>query len=346
MFGSLSLPRLNDRTIRRLARSAAASAALALGLVGTLAAPRAGIAQEAAPTRVAIGTGGETGVYYPAGGAICRMLNRGRDLHGIRCGVEATDGSLDNLAELRAGLLDFGIVQSDWQHHAANGTDRFAALGPFEDLRAVLALHAEPFTVVARADAGIATFADLAGKRVSVGTLGSGQRATLDVLLDRMGWSHADFARARPLPASDQARALCEAEIDALVYIVGHPAASIREATEACDSRLIAVPAEAADALIAEAPFYSKAEIPGGLYRGNPDPVPTFGVRATLVTRASVAEETVYALVRAVFEAGEVFRSLHPALTGLGPDEMARSALSAPLHPGALRYFREAGLGE
>jgi len=297
-------------------------------------------------TFIAIGTGGVTGVYYPAGGAICRLVNRDRAEHGIRCGVESTGGSVFNINAIRGGELEFGVAQSDWQYHAYNGSSQFEEQGAFEDLRAVFSVHPEPFTVVARADAGIETFEDLQGKRVNVGNPGSGQRGTMEVLMDAMGWTMDDFAVASELQAAEQSQALCDNNIDAMIYTVGHPSGSIQEATTACDSVLVNVDNDATQMLVEENPFYRVATIPGGMYRGNPDDVTTFGVGATFVTSADVPEEVVYTVVSAVFENIDQFRGLHPAFANLDPAEMASDGLSAPLHAGAERYFREAGLIE
>jgi len=297
-------------------------------------------------TFIAIGTGGVTGVYYPAGGAICRLVNRDRAEHGIRCGVESTGGSVFNINAIRGGELEFGVAQSDWQYHAYNGSSQFEEQGAFEDLRAVFSVHPEPFTVVARADAGIETFEDLQGKRVNVGNPGSGQRGTMEVLMDAMGWTMDDFAVASELQAAEQSQALCDNNIDAMIYTVGHPSGSIQEATTACDSVLVNVDNDATQMLVEENPFYRVATIPGGMYRGNPDDVTTFGVGATFVTSADVPEEVVYTVVSAVFDNIDQFRGLHPAFANLDPAEMASDGLSAPLHAGAERYFREAGLIE
>ena len=297
-------------------------------------------------TFIAIGTGGVTGVYYPTGGAICRLVNRDRAEHGIRCGVESTGGSVFNINAVRGGELEFGVAQSDWQFHAYNGTSRFEEQGPFEGLRAVFSVHPEPFTVVARADAGIESFEDLKGKRVNVGNPGSGQRGTMEVLMEAMGWTMGDFAVAAELQAAEQSQALCDNNIDAMVYTVGHPSGSIQEATTACDSVLVTVDGEAVDGLVADNPFYRTATIPGGMYRGSDEDVATFGVGATFVSSADVPEEVVYVVVKAVFENIDQFRGLHPAFADLDPSEMAQAGLSAPLHPGAERYFREAGLME
>ncbi len=293
---------------------------------------------------VTIGTGAVTGVYYPTGGAICRLVNRDRKRHGIRCSVESTGGSIYNLNTLRAGELDLGIVQSDWQYHAFKGTSEFAERGPFEDLRAVFSLHPEPFTVVARADAGIETFTDLQGKRVNIGNPGSGQRGTMEVVMEAFGWTRDDFALVSELKAAEQARALCDNKIDAMVYTVGHPSGSIKEATTACDAVLVEVAGPEIDALVEANPYYRHAVIPGGTYKGTDADVATFGVAATLVSTAATEPERVYQVVRAVFDHFDRFRRLHPAFARLDKRSMTRDGLTAPLHPGARRYFREAGL--
>ncbi|MCC6007869.1 MAG: TAXI family TRAP transporter solute-binding subunit [Rhodobacteraceae bacterium] len=295
-------------------------------------------------TFISIGTGGVTGVYYPAGGAICRLVNRDRAEHGIRCGVESTGGSIFNINAVREGELEFGVAQSDWQFHAFNGSSRFEEQGPFEGLRAVFSLHPEPFTVVARADAGISSFDDLSGKRVNVGNPGSGQRGTMEVVMEAMGWTMSDFSVVSELPAGEQATAMCDNNIDAIVYTVGHPSGAIQEATTACDTVLVNVDNDTIRALVEDRDYYRMATIPGGMYRGNADDVTTFGVGATFVTSDDVPEEVVYQVVKAVFENLEQFRALHPALAILVPEEMASDGLSAPLHPGAERFFREAGL--
>lgn len=315
----------------------------ALLAAGTAFAAMPAMAQD---TFITIGTGGVTGVYYPTGGAICRLVNRDRAEHGIRCGVESTGGSIFNINAIRSGELEFGVAQSDWQFHAYNGTSRFEEQGAFEDLRAVFSVHPEPFTVVARADAGIETFDDLQGKRMNVGNPGSGQRGTMEVVMEAMGWTMDDFAVASELQAAEQSQALCDNNIDAMVYTVGHPSGSIQEATTACDSVLVNVTGPVIDSLIDERPYYRTATIPGGMYRGNDEDTQTFGVGATFVTRADVPEEVVYEVVKAVFENFDQFKGLHPAFANLEPEEMASDGLSAPLHPGAERYFQEAGLIE
>ncbi|MFP4274305.1 MAG: TAXI family TRAP transporter solute-binding subunit [Paracoccaceae bacterium] len=293
---------------------------------------------------ITIGTGGVTGVYYPTGGAICRLVNQGRSDHGFRCSVESTGGSIYNLNTIREGELEFGVAQSDWQYHAYNGSSRFEDQGAFEDLRAVFSVHPEPFTVVARADAGITDFEDLKGKRVNIGNPGSGQRGTMEVVMEAMGWTTDDFELATELKAAEQSQALCDNQIDAMVYTVGHPAGSIQEATTACDSVLVNVDNDTIRELVEDRPYYRMATIPGGMYRGNPDDVTTFGVGATFVSSAAVSEDAVYAVVKAVMENFEDFKGLHPAFAVLEKEQMVKDGLSAPLHDGAAKYYREAGL--
>lgn len=313
---------------------------LAAAVAGALSAPMAMAKDE---TFITIGTGGVTGVYYPTGGAICRLMNKNHKETGVRCSVESTGGSVYNINTIRDGELDFGIAQSDWQYHAYKGDSKFADKGAFEGLRAVFSIHPEPFTVVARADSGIKNFADLKGKRVNIGNPGSGQRGTMEVLMDAMGWKASDFALATELKASEQSKALCDNQIDAMVYTVGHPSGSIQEATTSCDAVLVNVTGDAVDKLVADNPYYATATIPGGMYRGNADDVQTFGVRATLVTSADEPDDVVYALVKSVFDNFDEFKKLHPAFAHLTPEEMVTQGLSAPIHPGALKYYKEKG---
>ncbi|VAW02356.1 TRAP transporter solute receptor, TAXI family precursor [hydrothermal vent metagenome] len=292
---------------------------------------------------ITIGTGGVTGVYYPTGGAICRLVNKGRKEHGVRCSVESTGGSVYNINTIREGELEFGVAQSDWQYHAYNGTSKFEEAGPFEDLRAVFSVHPEPFTVVARADSGIKTFADLKGKRVNLGNPGSGSRGTFEVVLEAMGWSADDFALATELKSSEQSAALCDNQVDAIAFTVGHPSGTISEATTSCDSIIVAVDGPVIQKLIDDNDYYRSATIPGGMYRGSDADVPTFGVGATFVTSAKVSDKAVYTVVASVFDNFEAFKKLHPAFANLDPKEMISDGLSAPLHPGAVKYYKEQG---
>lgn len=290
-----------------------------------------------------IGTGGVTGVYYAAGGAICRLVNKGRSQHGYRCTVESTGGSVANINTLRAGDLDFGVAQSDWNYHGYKGTSSFQKNGPFEDLRSVFALHPEPFTMLARADANAKNIDDLKGKRVNVGNPGSGTRASMEELLTAMDWKLSDFSLASELKADEHGAALCDNKIDAFFYGVGHPSANIQDPVTTCGAKLVNITGPAIDKLVAENSYYAKAVIPGGLYKGNDQDTQTYGVLATFVTSAKVPEDAVYTMVKAVFDNFDEFKKLHPAFAHLNAENMVKDGLSAPLHPGAAKYYKEKG---
>ncbi len=291
-----------------------------------------------------VGTGSRSGVYIQAGRAICRLINRDTDRHGLTCAAPPTAGSISNLESVRAGDLDFGIAQSDWHHFAYTGTSRFADAGADENLRSVFSVHGEPFTLVARRDAGISVLGDLEGKRVNIGNPGSGQRATMELVMAAKGWDKDSFALANELPASQQSLALCHDRVQAMVYTVGHPNPSVKQATDLCDAAIVNVEDATIDELVSEYPFYSYVKIPGGLYAANPEAVTTFGVRATLVSSAEVDADVVYEVVKAVFDNMAEFKKVHPAFSVLTPEVMVREGLSAPLHDGAMRYFKEKGL--
>jgi len=292
---------------------------------------------------ISIGTGGVTGVYYPTGGAICRLVNRDRKEHGIRCAVESTGGSVYNINTIKAGELEFGVAQSDWQYHAYNGTSKFAD-NPFPELRAMFSVHPEPFTLLVRADSGITSFEGLKGKRVNVGNPGSGQRATMEVVMDAFGIGMDDLALATEYKGSEMAKQICDDNIDAMIYTIGHPAAAIKEATTTCNVNLVSVTGAPIDALVADNPYYRVATIPGGMYAGNPDDTTTFGVGATFVTSASVPDDVAYIVAKSVLSNLDDFRNLHPAFANLDAKQMISDGLSAPLHPGAIRAYKELGL--
>ncbi|MEM6339925.1 MAG: TAXI family TRAP transporter solute-binding subunit [Pseudomonadota bacterium] len=291
---------------------------------------------------ITIGTGGQTGVYFVVGQSICRLVNRGSGDHGLKCTAPSTGGSIANINAIKAGDMDMGVAQSDWQFHAFNGSSQFEGAG-FDKLRAVFSVHGEPFTVVARTDSGVASFDDLFGKRVNVGNPGSGQRATMDVVLGAMGKSADDFALASELKPAEQSAALGDNKVDAIIYTVGHPNGSIQEATSTVDATLVPVTGDAIETLVNDNPYYAKATIPGGMYKGTDGDVETFGVKATFVTSADVEDDVVYTVVKAVFDNFDRFKGLHPAFANLSEEEMIADGLSAPLHPGAEKYYRERG---
>lgn len=291
-----------------------------------------------------IGTGVVTGMNFPAGGAICRLINRGRDAHGLRCAVESTGGSVHNINALRSGEFGLAIVQSDWQSHAVNGTGSFKASGPYEDLRALFSIHAETFNVLVRRESGIRQFGDLKGKRVNIGTPGSGQRGVLGDLLAAYNWTLKDFGQIAELRVADQARALCENKVDASIFVAGHPNGAVQEALGACDVILVEVSGPEVGRLLTDHPEYAAVQVPAGAYERLDSDLRSFGLKATLVASAQLDDEVAYQIVKAVFDNFEELRGMHPAFAGLDPRDMPRAGSAAPLHAGAERYFREKGL--
>ncbi len=318
---------------------------LVIGACATLAA-----CQEETPTAptssqkfISIGTGGVTGVYYPTGGAICRLVNKDRKDHGVRCSAESTGGSIYNINTIRNGELEFGVAQSDWQYHAYNGTSKFKDKGAFKKLRAVFSVHPEPVTILARSDSGIENITDFKDKRINIGNPGSGTRGTWEVIENALGWQRSDLALPADLKSAETGQALCDGKIDAYFWLVGHPSALTQETLASCDARLVNAIGPAIDKLVADNPYYRSATIPASMYDGMESDVKTFGVGATFVTSADVPEEDVYVVVRAVFENFDQFKKLHPAFKNLKAEEMIKDSLSAPLHPGAVKYYKEKG---
>jgi len=291
---------------------------------------------------VVIGTGSRSGVYFQAGRVICRLITR--NLKDVGCRVLETPGSLSNLDNVQVGALEIGLVQSDIQYHAVNHSGPFQFVDrPYDNMRALFSLHTEPFTLVARRDAGIEVLDDLKGRRVNIGNVGSGQRATMEVVMRAKGWTKDDFQLVTELPASQQSLALCHNRIQAMIYTVGHPNRSVAKAVVLCDADIVNVADPVIDALVAANPYYSYTLIPADAYSGMHDPVKTFGVLATVVSSADVDDELVYRVVKALFENFDSFRRMHRVFHDLEPSKMIKDGLSAPLHKGAARYYRERG---
>ena len=293
---------------------------------------------------ITIGTGGVTGVYYPTGGSICRLVNKGRKAHGIRCSVESTGGSAYNINTIRAGELDMGVAQSDVQSAAWNGILGFKEGGKFKELRSVFSVHAEPLQLIVRADSGITSFEGVKGKRVNLGNHGSGQRETMKLIMAHLGWTDKDFALAGDLKSSEQSKALCDNKLDAVFFTAGIPSGSVKEATTSCDTKIISMDGPWVDTFVKKYPAYAKAMIPGGTYRGTDADVNTFGPKATFVSSTATSADTVYQVVKAVFENFDDFKKLHPAFKPVTKAGMAMDGLAAPLHDGAMKYYKEAGI--
>jgi TRAP transporter TAXI family solute receptor len=312
------------------------------GFIGSVVLLSTPVLAQQQQTFITIGTGGITGVYYPAGGAICRLVNQGRKDHGIRCTVESTGGSVFNVNAITSGDINLGMSQGDVQFFALRGEGPFKDRGANRDLRALFALHPEAMTIVARRDANIKSWTEIKGKRLNIGDPGSGKRDMTEDLMRESNLKVSDLKLATDLKPAEMASALCDNKIDAFTYVVGHPNAAIKEATTTCSATVISVPDSEISKVLKGAPYYSGATIPARMYGDHGD-IKTFGVRATLVTSAKLPDNVAYAIVKAVFDNLEEFKKLHPALANLSAQDML-SGNTAPYHEGALRYFREKGL--
>jgi TRAP transporter TAXI family solute receptor len=333
-----------DRWAARLAVKVAQPILLATVVSASISASCAAPAVVADRARFTLATGVPGGVYLPVGNAICRIFNLAQESRPKPCVAVTSDGSAGNVRLVRTGERALGLSQSDVAYAAYRGRGRFAAAGPDVEVRALIALHTEPLAVIARADGGIRHFEDLRGKRISVGKTDVPYAATRDDLLAAHGWTTSDFGRSLELGLAEQNRALCDGTVDAIMFQAAQPNGFIQEVTVGCPARLLRLEGPAIRRLLAAHPYYVASVIPGGVYLGNPEDVPTFGTRVLLVTSARQSEELAYAVVKAVFENFVEFRHLHPALFPLKISDMLPDSTLVPLHPGAAKYYREAGL--
>jgi uncharacterized protein len=295
------------------------------------------------PELLRLGTAAVTGAYFPVGGAICQAYNARRAPDAALCVAIAGGNSKDNLEGLRTGALEFALVQSDWQFHALRGGAGYGPARAMPELRSVLSLYKEPLTLLARRDAKVAKLNDLRGKRVSLGAPGSGARVLMDALLRAKGWRREDFKAQLDLDAAAQADALCAGKIDVAAFVSGHPNGLIGAAAQGCDLVLVPVEGAEVDRLLADNPFYARSTIAGGLYAGNAEPAPSFGVAVTLVTHARLDPDAVAGLVAALAADLEGFEAYHPVLAGLAPEELIHDGLTAPPHDGAARVWKAQG---
>lgn len=296
-------------------------------------------------TFVTIGTGGVTGIYYPTGGAISRMINKKFEQYKIKATVESTGGSVYNINSVISGDLEFGIAQSDRQYQAYHGLAEWSEKGAQKDLRAVFSIHPESITLIASVKSGINSVSDLKGKRVNIGNPGSGQLQNSRDVLDAFGIGDKAVSAER-VKAIEAPALLQDEKIDAFFYTVGHPAANIKEATSGrIKVKIISIKGDAVGSLLKKFPYYAKSVIPIRFYPNaiNEGDVESIGVKATLITSKNTDEKIVYAITKEVFENFEKFKKLHPAYSALKKKDMLKG-LSAPIHIGALKYYKEAGL--
>lgn len=281
-----------------------------------------------------------TGVYYQVALQISNMMNKhmGDEYNFIG---RPTGGSVFNINALERGAFDFGVAQSDRNWQAFNGSADWEGRA-VTDLRSLFSMHPETVMLVTRKDTGIKSMEDLKGKRVNIGNPGSGQRGNAEDVLRLYGLDFSKDFRAQGLQQHEASRALVDRNIDAFFYTVGNPSAAIDEPAQSINLDMVPINSDAIKDFVEQHPYYIMTAIPGGTYRGIDRDIETFAVTATVVTNENVSDEVVYDLVKTVFENLDELRASHAAFRHLKPEEMLQG-LSAPLHPGALRYYQEKG---
>lgn len=314
---------------------------MAAGLVLALALPACTLVQYRPD--VAIGTGTPGGAYFPLGDSICRMFNLDLPQRSLRCAAYPSRGAVANVESLLEGRIDIGIVSSDVLADARSGDGPFASRGPASPLRALFTGQTEAFTIVARRDLQIRAATELRGKRVNLGSPGSGERVSMERIMAALGFAPADFAAALELPLAQQHEAFCANALDAIVYMVRHPNGRIDDAIRTCRGVLVDVKGPQIDALLSRHPEYSPAVIAGGTYPSNPETVTTLGVRTAIITTTRLSDSVAYEITKSVFENIDDFRRVHPDFATLQPREMVPVDAGVPLHPGAARYYRARG---
>lgn len=297
---------------------------------------------------IIIGAGEQAGVHYNVGRAICRQVaksGQGLTCEALRIERGHAAEPLAVLANVRNGTIEAGIVASDWHYFAVKGTGPAKFLDEkFDTLRSLFSLYGEPFTVIARRDAGIDGLDDLAGKRVNIGNPGSNARTVMEMVMKAKGWTQDSFQLADGLTEAEQYLALCHNRVQATVMTGAHPNARIAQALKLCDAKIVDVTGPAIDKLIGENPYFARISIPGGVYGKSAKAVKSFGVTVTVVSSTDVSDDVAYALTNSVFNNLDALKRVHPALMAINQSQMRTDGLTAPLHPGALRYFREKGM--
>lgn len=308
-------------------------AVVALGLLGS--APQA-----LAKTDVLFGGAAIVGVYYQVALQISNLMNKhmGQKYNYIG---RPTGGSVFNINAMIRETFDFGVAQSDRNFQAFNGLADWDGK-PVKNLRSVFSMHPETVMLVTRKDTGIKKVTDIKGKRVNIGNPGSGQRGNAEEVLKIYGIDQNKDIMAEGLQQGEASRALVDRKIDAFFYTVGNPSAAIEEPAQSVDMVLIPLDHPDIKKLADEKPYYVYTKIPAGLYKGVNYDVPTYAVTATVITHEKVADEIVYDMVKTVFEHLDELKASHAAFKVLEPKQMLKG-LSAPFHPGAIKYYKEKG---
>jgi uncharacterized protein len=295
-----------------------------------------------------IATATPTGNYFGIGNALCRVLQRqglyleSGDVTLLGCGASATSGSLQNVELLRTRAVDFGLVQSDVAFHAYNGSGRFEGRR-VDQLRSLLSLNTEAFQVLAGRGTNVSIWGDLKGKKVNLGPAGTTANTVFRELFEIHGVDEKWLGQALTIPVSTHTVELCEGNIEVLGQTTGVPNSGLAGAIRRCGANLVSLDTPQIRKFVAERPYYTAALIPKDAYAGQTLDIRTFGVLATLIATTETPEIAAYSIVRAVFEGLPELKAMQPVLDNLIPQQMIVDGLSAPLHPGALRYYRERG---
>lgn len=293
-------------------------------------------------TTVSIGTGGSGGMYYPTGLALCSLVNKNES--DINCIAKTTKGSIDNLRASRTFKIDFGIAQSDWLYHAYNGSSKFIDAGSDTNLRSVFSLYLEPVTLVVRSDLGINSIRDLSGKIINIGRRGSWTEAYWKLIWPKFKKFDIESKKLTHFAAQVAADALCQKEIDAYFWLVGNPNKITADTVNNCDAKIITPDDPVIEKLVSSSPYLRYSTIVGGTYQSIPYDIRTFGVGPTVFTTKDLPEDIVYVFVKSVFENFYLLKRSNSAFITLNKSEMIPKDKGVPIHPGALKYYKEAGL--
>ncbi len=313
-------------------------------LAWALMAPTPATAEPPPSTTIVLSSGEAGGLYYPLGGAVCRLVNKGREHHGLRCLVEPSAGSAANLAALRSGEVDLAIVQSRAHMEAFRGTGAFAEMKAFTELRSLASLHGEAVVVLAAKGAAIKSLADLKGKKASLGRPKSFQRLMAETVLTAAGLAPDDLTTVLELDTSEQKAALCDGRIDAAFFAGLHPLAAVQEAITECEAEVVDLSALTSAEALRKVPFLAPQALAADTYAGIETEIASVAMKATLVTTTKLSEAAAYAVVAAIGQNFDSLRAMHPQLRNLDRKGLAVGALTAPLHAGAERFYREANL--
>ena len=283
-----------------------------------------------------IGTGGTAGTYYPIGGAIAEVLNK--EIPGMSANAQSTGASVANVNMLGDGTIDLATVQNDIAYYAANGTEMFVDK-KVNGLKGIAALYPETCQFVTLRSSGIKSLAELKGRRVAVGAVGSGVEANVRQILAAYGVSYDDID-AKFLSFAEGASALKDGNVDVAVLTAGYPTASVQDIAAQHPVRLLPVEDKVADDLIAQYPFYTKTVIPAGTYVGFDEAVPSVSVMAMLVAGPTVNEELGYTVTKAIFSNLDRLRTAHPVARQI-TRETVQTGMSLPMNAGAEKFFNE-----